>query len=102
MSDTEMSDEELAALLKSFEDKIAAEDALTRDLEAYEEEALNPTQHRQLTDAEIKEEMKKLQIELEYKGGKTRRHKKRTHKRKKRTYKKKRTHKNRATRRRRH
>jgi len=124
MSDTEMSDAELAALLKDlkqYEQEVEAENVkpkpltpeeLQKQMDELEEEynQNNPTTPTTPTTPIMSDEEYNALLD-EYQGGKTKRHRKRTHK-KKRTYrkksmnKKKRTHKkkraNRATHRRRH
>jgi len=120
MSDTEMSDAELAALLKQYEEEVKAENVkpepltpeeLQKQMDALEAEYNKNNPTTPTTPLMSDEEYKRLLDELaEYSGGKTRRHKMRSYK-KKHTHKKKRTYRksmnkkkraNRTTHRRRH
>ena len=117
MSDTEMSDAELAALLKQYEEEVKAENVkpepltpeeLQKQMDALEAEYNKNNPTTPTTPLMSDEEYNKLLAE--YAGGKTKRHRKRTHKKhthkKKRTYRKKSMNKkkraNRTTHRRRH
>ena len=118
MSDTEMSDAELAVLLKQYEEEVKNENVehkpltpeeIQKQMDALEEEYNKNNPTTSTTPTMSDEEYNELLAE--YAGGKTKRHRKRTHK-KKHTHKKKRTYRkksmnkkkraNRTTHRRRH